>query len=204
MVRRTIWSIALLCSWITSAAQVGEATWHKELDAYWAAIDSAYRDSLHSPIPKDSRSGFTALQRFSANEEYRVLARFEPLEGPIFGMKTTSEREPKYQSIGTLLFSLGGVQDTLTVYRNIDLSRLPDYVNYLFVPFTDLTNGETTYGGGRYIDLQGPLGKEVVLDFNRAYNPYCAYGGAYSCPIPPQENHVDVAIMAGVMKFDHP
>ena len=92
------------------------------------------------------------------------------------------------------------MEEQLTAYRNIDLSRLEGYRNYLFVPFTDLTNGESTYGGGRYLDLEGPLGNAVELDFNRAYNPYCAYGGAYSCPIPPIENHLGVAVRAGVLK----
>lgn len=69
------------------------------------------------------------------------------------------------------------------------------------MPFTDLTSGEESYGGGRYLDLDGPLGEEVELDLNRAYNPYCAYGGAYSCPIPPPENHLEVAVRAGVMKY---
>ena len=87
--------------------------------------------------------------------------------------------------------------------RNIDLSKKPGYANYLFVPITDLTNGEETYGGGRYIDLRGPLGKVVELDFNKAYNPYCAYGGKYSCPIPPIENHLGLRIEAGVKAFAH-
>ena len=102
--------------------------------------------------------------------------------------------------MGTLHFTLNGTDEQLTVFQNIDLSRLEDYRNYLFVPFTDLTNGEQTYGGGRYLDLEGPLGDTVELDFNRAYNPYCAYGGRYSCPIPPQENHLEVSVEAGVLK----
>lgn len=187
---------AHLCS-----AQEGNASWRKNLDRFWAKVDSAYSDTLHSPLPREERTGFVALPRFPADPNFLVKAKFVAQDGPVFGMKTTSEREPQYQSIGTLHFSLQGKQEQLTVYRNIDLSRLPDYVNYLFVPFTDLTNGESTYGGGRYIDLEGPLADAVELDFNRAYNPYCAYGGAYSCPIPPEENHVEIAIRAGVLKY---
>ncbi len=198
---RTIFFTALCCAYTIGNAQVGEAGWRKDLDAFWAKIDSAYSDTLHSPLPKEERKGFSALARFAADPAFRVKARFVAQDGPVFGMKTTSQREPKYQSIGTLHFVLDGKEEQLTVYRNIDLSRLPDYVNYLFVPFTDLTNGESTYGGGRYIDLQAPLTEEVELDFNRAYNPYCAYGDAYSCPIPPLENHVEVAIRAGVLKY---
>lgn len=183
----------------TLAAQ-SDKEWLAGLDRYWAAIDSAYRDTLHSPLPKEDREGFTALPRFVADRSFLVTARFEPRTGEVFGMKTSTEREPKYQSVGLLHFTLDGTEQQLTVYRNIDLSRLDDYRNYLFVPFTDLTNGETTYGGGRYLDLEGPLGDAVELDFNRAYNPYCAYGGRYSCPIPPPENHLEVAVRAGVLR----
>jgi uncharacterized protein (DUF1684 family) len=192
---------ALFLSVVTGQAQSTDDDWRLGLEAYWAEIDSAYGDTLHSPLPKEDRFGFKGLERFPFDPQYRVMARFEPAEGPIFGMKTSTEREPKYRSVGSLIFSLEGKEHRLTVYKNIDLARLPDYINYLFVPFTDLTNGEETYGGGRYIDLSGPLSQEVEIDLNRAYNPYCAYGGAYSCPIPPPENHLEVAVRAGVKKY---
>lgn len=186
---------------VTTAALVrSQDGWRVELERYWAGIDSAYRDTLRSPLPMDERKDFIALPRFEVDPSFRVMARFEMAPGEVFGMKTTSDREPKYQRIGVLHFTLADRQEELTVYKNIDLSRLEDYRNYLFVPFTDLTNGETTYGGGRYLDLEGPLGEAVELDFNRAYNPYCAYGGRYSCPIPPQENHLEVQVTAGVLK----
>lgn len=183
----------------TLSAQ-GTERWREGLDRYWAAIDSAYRDSLHSPLPVGDRKGFVRLPRYPADPAFRVDARFEPRMGEVFGMRTSTEREPKYQGVGTLHFSLAGKEEELTVYRNIDLSRLDNYRDYLFVPFTDLTNGGETYGGGRYLDLQGPLGPVVELDFNRAYNPYCAYGGSYSCPIPPLENHLEVPVRVGVLK----
>lgn len=192
---------SLLILLFPARSQTGTETWRAELETYWAAIDSAYSDSLHSPLPKEERPGFKGLERFPADPKYVVKAHFQPGEGPVFGMKTSTTREPKYQSVGTLRFTLEGVERQLTVYKNVDLSRLPDYVNYLFVPFTDLTNGEESYGGGRYLDLTGPLGDMVELDLNRAYNPYCAYGGDYSCPIPPEENHLEVAVRAGVLKF---
>lgn len=194
-------AVALVCSCTIGSAQSGDAAWRTELDAYWAHLDAEFKDSVQTPLPKEERAGFKGLDRFPADPAYRIKARFEAKEGPVFGMLTNSDREPKYRSVGVLHFELEGRPQQLTVYQNIALSQLPDYVNYLFVPFTDLTNGETTYGGGRYIDLQGPLDKEVELDLNRAYNPYCAYGGNYSCPIPPQENHLEVPVMAGVRKF---
>ena len=74
----------------------------------------------------------------------------------------------------------------------------PGYENSLFVPFTDLTNGKETYGGGRYMDVEIPEGDSIVLDFNKAYNPYCAYSTNYSCPIPPKENDLPISINAGL------
>jgi uncharacterized protein (DUF1684 family) len=201
---RSAFVLLFVCVAGPGSAQPKEQAWRVALDAYWAEVDSTYRDTLHSPLPKLDRKDFEALERFPVDPAYRVLARFESFEGPVFGMKTSTEREPKYRSVGTLHFMLAGVEEQLTVYKNIDLSRLDEYRNYLFVPFTDLTNAEATYGGGRYIDLEGPLGEEVELDFNRAYNPYCAYGGAYSCPIPPLENHLELPVRAGVLKYhDH-
>jgi uncharacterized protein (DUF1684 family) len=72
------------------------------------------------------------------------------------------------------------------------------------LPFTDLTNGHGSYGGGRYIDLRIPPAgsRTIALDFNQAYNPSCAYNHAYSCPVPPPENRLNVAILAGV-QHDH-
>ena len=75
-----------------------------------------------------------------------------------------------------------------------------EYKNHLFLPFTDLSNGEKSYTGGRFIDLEIPNSDVIVIDFNKAYNPYCAYSPDYSCPIPPAENHLNVNILAGVMK----
>ena len=91
----------------------------------------------------------------------------------------------------------------MNIYQNLELISKPEYVDYLFVPFTDLTNGKGSYSGGRYIDTRIPPGKKIVLDFNKAYNPYCAYNGKYSCPIPPEENHLEVEIRAGVKDFEH-
>ena len=91
----------------------------------------------------------------------------------------------------------------LTLYRSVALSMLPDYKDYLFLPFTDETNGTETYGGGRYIDMRDGDIKDgkVVIDFNRAYNPYCAFSGGYACPKPPDENHLPMAIQAGEKQF---
>ena len=78
----------------------------------------------------------------------------------------------------------------------------PEYSNHLFIPFNDITNGVETYDAGRYIDLEIPKGDTIIIDFNKAYNPYCAYNDGYSCPIPPEENNLEVEVKAGVMAFE--
>ncbi|MBK9175291.1 MAG: DUF1684 domain-containing protein [Flavobacteriales bacterium] len=184
-------------------AQESEQAWRDSLSAYWERINADYRDPGHSPLLPKDREHFTELERFGPDARFRVMAIFKAKAGKPFGMKTTTDRLPEYEAVGQLRFTVAGRKERLTVFRNIDLSKKVEYVNHLFVPFTDLTNGDSTYGGGRYIDLNGPLGASVELDFNRAYNPYCAYGGRYSCPIPPMENHLEVRIEAGVRAFAH-
>jgi uncharacterized protein (DUF1684 family) len=184
-------------------AQAPDPVWLDSLEAYWGRINAEYRDPEHSPLKPADREHFTALERYAPDARFRVTATFKAKEGKAFKMKTSTERLPTYQAVGQLRFTLNGKKLKLTVYRNPDLTAKPEYANYLFVPFTDLTNGEATYGGGRYLDLEGPLGPTVDLDFNKAYNPYCAYGGKYSCPIPPAENHLPVAVEAGVKAFAH-
>ena len=94
------------------------------------------------------------------------------------------------------------IENIINEYKRTDgFEDKDEYKDYLFLPFTDLTNGDTTYGGGRYIDMRIPEKNTIILDFNQSYNPYCAYGGNYSCPIPPAENNLDIAITAGVKKF---
>lgn len=184
-------------------AQGPDPVWLDSLEAYWDRINADYRDPEHSPLRPEDRPHFTALERFAPDPRFRVEATFKARPGKAFKMRTTTDRLPEYRPMGTLRFTLGGRKRKLTVYQNVALATRPEYADHLFVPFTDLTNGDSTYGGGRYLDLKGPLGPRVELDFNRAYNPYCAYGGKYSCPIPPAENHLPVAVEAGVKAFAH-
>lgn len=178
-----------------------ELIWRDSLAAYWSRIEAEFRDTAHSPLLTEDLAHFQVLERYAPDIRYRVQARFKAKPGKPFAMRTSTQRAPQYMAVGVLHFTLLGVRERLTVYRDIELSQKPAYEQYLFVPFTDLTNGEGTYGGGRYLDLQGPLGKVVVVDLNRAYNPYCAYGGRYSCPIPPLENHLQLRVEAGVRAF---
>ena len=118
-------------------------------------------------------------------------------------MPTTTHRTPKYVKYGEVYFTIDGVGLQLNVYQSLPVSQDPEFVDYLFLPFTDLTSGDGSYGGGRFLDTTIPKGDTIVLDFNKAYNPYCAYNSAYSCPIPPKENDLLVRVEAGVKAFEH-
>lgn len=114
-------------------------------------------------------------------------------------MKTTSSRTPMYVKYGEISFEIDGKKLKLDVFQNLDLIKMnPKYKNSLFLPFTDLTSGVTSYGGGRYLDLEIPKKRKFTLDFNKAYNPYCAYAPGYSCPLTPKQNDLEVEVLAGV------
>ncbi|MBU1369169.1 MAG: DUF1684 domain-containing protein, partial [Bacteroidetes bacterium] len=120
---------------------------------------------------------------------------------PSFRMATTTDRMPEYRKYGTLQFSKADTLLTLTAYQNLDMLKKNSTYKGLFIPFKDKTNGKLTYGGGRYLDVDIPENQTLTIDFNRAYNPYCAYDSKWSCPIPPYENHLQVSILAGEKKF---
>ncbi len=119
-------------------------------------------------------------------------------------MPTYSGKTKEHVAYAVVSFVLGGKPQQLTLYRSLNLMKLPNYRDYLFLPFKDATSGKETYGGGRYIDLRTGDIKDgkVPLDFNRAYNPYCAYEEGYSCPIPPATNRLSMAIEAGEKTYE--
>lgn len=140
------------------------------------------------------------LQFYDADSSYKINAKVTLLEGEkAFKMPTYAGTTADYIRYAKLSFELDGKPVTLTLYRNIALAANAVYRDYLFLPFTDLTNNKETYGGGRYIDLKTTaiVDGKLELDFNKAYNPYCAYSDGYRCPIPPEENNLQLEIKAG-------
>ena len=123
-----------------------------------------------------------------------------PDEKP-FKMKTTTDRLPVYIKYGEVTFQLKGGTYQLNIYQNLDLMDDEGYEDFLFLPFLDDTNGEESYGGGRYVEGRIPDGDILEIDFNKAYNPYCAYNEKYSCPIVPRENYITEKVEAGVKVF---
>jgi len=142
---------------------------------------------------------------YGVNEKYRVHAKFETKEnGDWFQMPTSGKMKQVYRVYGVLKFRLNGKALQLNLYQSQSLMQTNEYKNYLFLPFTDATTGKATYESGRYLDLtmDDIKNNEVILDFNKAYNPYCAYvSGVYNCPIPPKENNLAVSVEAGEKKY---
>ena len=157
--------------------------------------------SEHAPLKEPD---LKHLQFFDADSTYKVFARVTLLEGEkAFKMPTYAGTTADYIRYAKLTFDLNGKPVQLTLYKNIALSANPAYKDYLFLPFTDQTNNKETYGGGRYIDLKATaiVDGKIELDFNKAYNPYCAYSDGYRCPIPPEENDLQLEIKAGEKKY---
>lgn len=169
---------------------------------YQEELNLEYADSLKSPLTKQDLAVFKSLDFFAIDEKYIVKATFvKAKKEKAFQMKTSTTRLPLYKKYGVLHFEIDGKQYVLNVYQNIDLIKRKGFEDYLFLPFSDVTNGKETYIGGRYIDMRIQKSDEWVIDFNKAYNPYCAYNHKYSCPIVPLENDLEIAIVAGVKKF---
>ena len=167
--------------------------------AFQSHLNAEYSDPEKSPLTAKDLKNFKGHDFYPINKNLKVTARFERKENAVpFLMKTTTERLPTYEIYGVATFVFEDQTYRLNIYQSHRLRETEEYKNHLFLPFTDLTNGNETYGGGRFIDLEIPDGDAIIIDFNKAYNPYCAYNSKYSCPIPPKENELPIAIKAGV------
>ncbi|PHS07158.1 MAG: hypothetical protein COA88_09175 [Kordia sp.] len=177
----------------------------KEIKAHQEEQNTQFMTKGESPLTEIDRKDFKGLEFFNIDLNYRVEARLKRTpKTTFFEMKTTTSRVSEERIYGVLSFKIDGKEYKLNVYQGKALMTNEEYKDYLFLPFTDLTNGETSYGGGRYIDLTIPKEDTILLDFNKAYNPYCSYNSRYSCPIPPSENHLEIDVIAGVKKYkDH-
>jgi len=175
----------------------------REIQHHREQQEQEFREKEQSPLSPRDRRKFKHLNFYPINLAYRVNAKFVRTENAIlFKMKTTTDRLPDYVKYGEVHFSLNDQKLVLEVYQSPDIAKRPGYEDYLFIPFTDTTNGEETYEVGRYLEFRIPESEDVTLDFNQCYNPYCSYGtGRYSCPIPPAANQLPIAIPVGEKKF---
>ena len=194
-----------IISFVLSIVVVSVFAQEKKLDTskeFQDNLNKEYADEKASPLTKEDLAEFKGLDFFPIADNYIVTAKFvRTKKEKVFQMKTSTNRLPEYKKYGELHFTLNGRMFHLNVYQNIDLIKKKEYEDYLFLPFSDVTNGTETYIGGRYIDLRIQKGKSWTIDFNKAYNPYCAYNYKYSCPKVPMENDLPIAIKAGVKKF---
>jgi uncharacterized protein (DUF1684 family) len=172
------------------------------VEKFQKELNTEYADAKTSPLTTEDLALFKALDFYPINEKFFVTAKFIRTENEKpFEMKTSTDRKPLYVKYGEAHFSIDGLNYKLNIYRNIELSKKEEYKDYLFLPFSDLTSGNESYIGGKYIDMKTPKGETIVIDFNTSYNPYCAYNHKYSCPKVPLENDLNIEIKAGVKKF---
>ena len=165
-------------------------------------LNTEYADAKTSPLTVQDLATFKALDFYPISEKFFITAKFIRTENEKpFEMKTSTDRKPMYVKYGEAHFEIDGKPFQLNIYQNIELSKNEGYKDYLFLPFSDVTCGQESYIGGKYIDLKIPIGDTIDIDFNKAYNPLCAYNHKYSCPKVPLENDLKIKIKAGVKKF---
>jgi len=176
-------------------------------EGYVAKIEKARKEKDHtmrtgadSPFA-DSTKNFKGLNYFPVNARYRINARLTPIESKkTLTLPTSDGKEKTYLEYGYAEFELDGIQNKLLI---LEMMERGPYRGTLFLAFSDETSAHETYGAGRYLDLKKvPGSSSITIDFNEAYNPYCAYSDKYSCPFPPAGNLLKVAIKAGEMNYN--
>ena len=177
-------------------------SWKKDVRKFREKLEWEYMHEERTPLTPEDKAHFKGLDYFRADRDFIVIARFIRTPDAIpFAMMTSSGKTREYVKYADLDFTVQGRTLKLAVYQNIQLVKDEKYKNHLFLPFTDFTCGIESYGGGRYIDLEIPAGQNILIDFNQCYNPYCAYSTGWNCPIVPDENRLDIRIVAGVKKW---
>ena len=170
---------------------------------YQKKKNEEFRNPKTSPLPDRYRIDFEELDFFPPDTTYIVTANFERTKGAQpFKMPSNTDETTWEVVYGIVSFELNGERHQLEVYQGLELKNREGFRDYLFLPFLDLTNGGETYGGGRYLDLRIPKSDTLIIDFNKAYNPYCVYNKKYSCPLVPRQNFMNTKVMAGVRNFN--
>ncbi|MHB8584635.1 MAG: DUF1684 domain-containing protein [Thermoplasmatota archaeon] len=170
------------------ASSADETRWRDALIAKRGEKDRAFRLDPHSPIP--DRAHFDGLRYFDPDPSFRILADVQPPPRIAGTLPTSTGESRSYEAVASLLVEHVGIQGTLVAFAQEDA---------WFVPFRDATSGKETYGGGRYLEIRPDA--RLVIDFNEAYNPFCAYDDGWSCAVPPPENTLPFAVKAGEKVF---
>jgi len=195
---------ALFIFTLISSCSEKKSTYEEEIKLFQYVLNVQFSDAEKSPLLEEDLKTFKGLDFFEINEKYKVEAEFELTpEAPIIEMQTNTERIPLFKKYGIARFTIDGQPLELSIYKEQNIGASFEITDELFLPFNDATNGISTYGGGRYIELgiSEIRSKTIVIDFNRAYNPYCVYNEKFSCPIPPSENNLPIEIPVGIKAY---
>jgi uncharacterized protein len=152
--------------------------------------DSYLKKDTASPI--EDKINFKGLKYFDVNSAFKVTGKIDKVtSGQTINITMSGGEVEEYEAYGNVKFEIEGVKCTLKIFKTPE--------GNLFLPFKDLTSNKETYGAGRYLDfgVNEVNGNEIIIDFNRAYHPYCAYNHTFTCPVPPAENTLNVGVKAG-------
>ena len=172
---------------------------------YQQKLNSVFKDASKSPLKSKDLKSFKGLDFFPVDSSYIITASIKKTPNtPFIGMPSSTDEKSYYRKFGILTFILKEKEMQLTLYQSLEESENPIFEDYLFLPFTDETSGNYSYGGGRYMDVFKSninTNGTIELNFNNTYNPYCAYNEDYSCPLTPRDNHLSIEILAGIKDF---
>lgn len=200
--RKTILGICCLLL-LSQSCFAQDEDYVTEIKVYRALQNAEFRDPQKSPLSEEQRARFYGHDFYPIDEKYRVEARFEETpDAKPFPLATTTGGAQIYRRLGILHFELEGQKHTLEAYLQVRRFMPKGQKEIVFLPVIDLTNGKETYSAGRYLHYEGvPEGETWTIDFNKLYNPYCAYNEKFECPMVPEPNHLEVAIKAGVRDY---
>jgi uncharacterized protein len=188
-----------LISIIYSFTGTDDAGFTKQVEKIREEKDRFMRTAPDSPFAS-MRSSYNGLTYFPPDKTYQVRAKLILIEDKkAVALPTSDGKTKRYMEYAYAEFKLEETTHRLLILEVIDMGPTR---GTLFLAFGDETSARETYGAGRYLDVKKPRGQNTItLDFNEAYNPYCAYNDSYSCPLPPQENLLSIAINAGEKNY---
>lgn len=167
----------------------------KRLAQWRTAKDDAFRSPKQSPLTPEQIAHFQGLRYYPEDPSLRFELTVEPYDlQEMVKMETSTGETATYIRWGRVRFTVDGQEQVLTVFRD-------EEQRHWFLPFRDATSGTETYGAGRYLEPESAKNNTLILDFNYAYNPFCAYNAQWTCPLPPPENRLSVPIRAGEQSF---
>jgi uncharacterized protein (DUF1684 family) len=198
MKKSSFHSVILLCFSIAliQCGGVSEEEYAQSIKEHRDAIDVFMRSADASPFLSGDLP-FQPLDYFSPDPSFNIIASYQPIGNrKVRNLTTSNGQEEAYEEYGYAFFDLNGQHHQLLILKNLNAQA--DF----FIPFADASNGQSTYGGGRYLNVpMGNIESTIELDFNKAYNPYCAYNATYICPLPPASNILRIPILAGEKNY---